>query len=182
MYSPIRKRMIANETIARIPFTSPFLGNDYHKALAKRFPKAFKIKNNDLHWNSATLSDRECDILIKACNNRENVTGNKFFSVTKFWDDLVEDRRIIAERAVVVIAKRLKCSYSDIHDVINMNEQDMVVVAMKSGRSPDKRVSFLDDIEITLSMKSLRKSLRKDHYRAIVNGWVRHYGPLFNWL
>lgn len=181
MYSPIRKRMIVNETISRIPHTS--LGkNDYHLALCKRFPKAFKIKNNDLHWNSDALSDRECNILMKVCNNRGNVSGNKFFLVSNFWDDLVEDRRIIAGRAIEAVAKRLKCSYSDIQDVINMNDRSMVVVAMKSGRAMDKRVSFLDEIEIIVSLKSLQKSLRKDHYQAIAKGWTRHYGPLFNWL
>lgn len=167
-----QKTYIITEVLRMIPGHSSLGKLDYWKALCKRFPKAFKLTRDDVDFKPDQLSDREAMILIRAINNPNNISGGgKFFLVSNFWDDLVEDKRVIADRAIDAIAEHLGCSRSNIQDVVHHVEYGDLVVFMKDGAK--HRV---------IALRRARALFRKDHYKSMWNNHCWHYGPLFNWL
>ena len=163
------KMYVANTVTKMIPLN----GEHFNAALVKRFPKAFGMTSNGiLTIVGENLTDKDCKVLIRAVENKDNTAPyGAFFSANLFWKDLVRDWSDIGERATVALARILNVSMKDVTDVVAPSaDYAEITLLVRNGQHK------------TIGLKKARNLLRKDHYHALKNGWGSYYGPLFNWL
>jgi hypothetical protein len=162
------KMYVATSVMKMIPLNS----SHFNAALVKRFPKAFALTTTGiLVLTAENLTDKDCKILIRTLENTGNHTPyGQFWMEDKFWNDLVRDKLDIGERATQALAKLLGIRPAMVIDIVPDPGYNDVMVLTRNNQHQ------------TVSFKKLRRMLRKDHYRALVNGWGSYYGPLFNWL